>query len=44
MHPALSEVHRILTPERIVLIGEWLVEDEEQPWGGCYRFTPEDMW
>lgn len=41
--PALGKIHRILTPGGMVLIGEWLVEDEDQPRDGCYRFTLEDM-
>ncbi len=41
--PALGEIHRILAPGGMVLIGEWLVEDEDQPRDGCYRFTLDDM-
>ena len=41
--PALQEIHRILAPGGSVLIGEWLVEDKDQPRDGCYRFTLEEM-
>ncbi|MEW6716539.1 MAG: class I SAM-dependent methyltransferase [Chloroflexota bacterium] len=36
---ALKEIHRILAPGGKVLAGEWLVEKEDQPRDGCYRFT-----
>lgn len=40
---ALKEIHRILVPGGMVLIGEWVVEDESYPRDGCYRFTLEEM-
>ena len=41
--PALAEIHRILAPGGIVLIGEWIVEDEDQHRDGCYRFTLDEI-
>lgn len=41
--PALIEIQRILIPGGILLIGEWLVKDEDQPRDGCFRFTLDDM-
>ena len=40
---ALKEIHRILEPGGMALIGEWMVEDEGQPRDGCFRFTFEEM-
>ncbi len=41
--PTLKEIHCILVPGGLVLIGEWLVEDKDQPRDGCYRFTLEEL-
>jgi ubiquinone/menaquinone biosynthesis C-methylase UbiE len=40
---ALREIHLILAPRGMVLIGEWLVKDEDQPRDGCYRFTRAEI-
>lgn len=41
--PALKEICRVLLPGGMVLLGEWLVEDDGQPRDGCYRFTRADL-
>ena len=40
---ALQEIHRILAPGGKVIIGEWVVEDEDSARDGCYRFTLIEM-
>jgi len=41
--PVLQEIHRILALGGMVLIGEWIVEDEDQSRDGCYRFTLDEI-
>jgi len=39
---ALQEIHRVLRPGGKVLIGDWVVE-EDQPRSECYRFTVAEV-